>query len=364
VNKKINYLQIGKILLFYNLNNAVRTNFEHQTFLGIISVTNNCNLKCNYCHIWDKKVFGTSTKYVNQSLTLQRQHLMSIVKQCASLKIPYLTITGGEPLLVPYIFEIGQYARSKKIFVNLNTNGTLINSDNRYVLSKSFDSIRISINGSEKIHDSMCQTSGTYKKVVKELKELRALKTPLTIGINVLVNDISINNLNNNLKNLYQLGDFITLLPRYDYETFESKDKLYHNLPKMKHKKIDKFLFKINNPNFRKYCDAGKLYFCIFPNGEILSCPFQHPYIKELSLGNINNVTLERALRKQKNKIIDRNTLFRIFKKHGHSSKEGFDYYYNYYMKTGNFCSGCQASCTTLVSYLFRKPYMYLLTRQ
>ena len=58
-----------------------------------ISVTENCNLKCIYC-IEENNILNSYNKD-----TLSDDEIVKIAKECASLGIKKIRITGGEPLV-------------------------------------------------------------------------------------------------------------------------------------------------------------------------------------------------------------------------------------------------------------------------
>lgn len=85
----------------------------------VIKPTHGCNQRCPYCR-QRRQVFGRSK---GPRLTLQDwQRLIDEADELGNL---YLDISGGEPLLYPFVPELIWTAKRKGWFVSLNTNGLL-----------------------------------------------------------------------------------------------------------------------------------------------------------------------------------------------------------------------------------------------
>lgn len=81
-------------------------------------VTRRCNLACGYCHEYDK----TSAPVPLDVLKQRIDHL-------ARLRAVFVTLTGGESLLVPHLAEVVAYVRAKGMVPFVNTNGYLLTRD-------------------------------------------------------------------------------------------------------------------------------------------------------------------------------------------------------------------------------------------
>lgn len=86
-----------------------------------ISVTDQCNLNCHYCHNEGQEKHGKPT-YISTEL------IDDIVSYCVrgSYHIQKINITGGEPMLHPAIFDIAKKLSSITGVIRLNTNATLL----------------------------------------------------------------------------------------------------------------------------------------------------------------------------------------------------------------------------------------------
>ena len=78
-------------------------------------VTRRCNLACGYCHEYDK---------VSPPVPLDV--LKERIDHLARLRAVFVTLTGGESLLVPHLAEVVAYVREKGMVPFVNTNGYLL----------------------------------------------------------------------------------------------------------------------------------------------------------------------------------------------------------------------------------------------
>ncbi len=81
-------------------------------------VTRRCNLACGYCHEYDK----TSAPVPLDVLKDRVDHL-------ARLRAVFVTLTGGESLLVPHLAEVVAHVRARGMVPFVNTNGYLLTRD-------------------------------------------------------------------------------------------------------------------------------------------------------------------------------------------------------------------------------------------
>lgn len=157
------------------------TRTQIQSFLGdepvlaaTIRLTKACNLKCPHC-------------YVNAGCPLKDELSLEEVKgvldQLAKMKIFYIFYTGGEPFIRRDIVEILRYTHRKKIGISISTNGVLLN---KKILEEikdiPFNLFQISLDGTERIHDSI-RGKGNWRKALRAIKLAKeALKKNIGIG--------------------------------------------------------------------------------------------------------------------------------------------------------------------------------------
>jgi|GEM_PF-2382303 len=151
----------------------------------LIEPTNFCNLKCRHCSVQNRK--DIKKGYLEFDL------FKKIIDTNPQLTCIILT-RNGEPFLHPRIFDMISYARQKKIYVNLYTNGLLLDEKK---INNIFESNLSEINFSmEGVDDYYQYNRGKdYTMLVAKIKtvlEQRAQrKSALTVGINVALTEDS-----------------------------------------------------------------------------------------------------------------------------------------------------------------------------
>lgn len=130
-----------------------------------------CNLKCRPCNFW-KGIYKEGDRDI-----LDTQGAMALIDRISKLKIPYLVITGGEPFLRKDLLEILEYAVSRIKHVRIQTNGTLLTSDDaEKVVRLGLDEIWVSIDGLETTHDWLRGEKGSFRKTMDALESINYFK--------------------------------------------------------------------------------------------------------------------------------------------------------------------------------------------
>jgi MoaA/NifB/PqqE/SkfB family radical SAM enzyme len=243
-----------------------------------------CNLSCKYCGIYKVR-----KKEMNIS------EIKKAMEDFSDMGTVLWGISGGEPLLRKDIGEIINYGKDVGFIIDVVTNGTLIK--NKINEIKNLDMLIVSIDGPEKIHDSI-RGKDVFKKALEGIKIAKENNINVTIQ-SVLSNE----NLKNNGEGLKQIANiakelnckFIAQSIYHDpynnrkyMENLEFKREDYLNgLNIIKDlKKQDPNLIMISESELKWYegfgnknkkwnCFAGKLFCRLLPDGVIAPCLFR-----------------------------------------------------------------------------------------
>lgn len=136
-------------------------------------INENCNLRCKHCY---------QDSYTHQGLSLEEMKKI-VDKYFVAINkwgnLPEFSLTGGEPLLNPHLFELIKYIKSKdkNTRIAILTNGTLLDREKTDKLKElGINQIQISLEGStEKINDDI-RGSGTYNKIISAVDLLKQAK--------------------------------------------------------------------------------------------------------------------------------------------------------------------------------------------
>lgn len=138
-----------------------------------IILTHNCNLRCKHCYISADKckenqneIFTTTKNLLNK---LNEDGITSVM------------FTGGECMLFPYLKDLIIYAKQLNMQVSIFTNGMIFDSN----IFDMVDSVNISLDGSEKVHNYIRQNDNSYSNIMKVLKYLKKIDKNTTLQFTI-----------------------------------------------------------------------------------------------------------------------------------------------------------------------------------
>lgn len=161
---------------------------EHDFFVQW-HLTERCNLRCTHCY-----QNGTRTDEMSlgeiKSVTDEITEMLEAWSETYGISFsPSFNITGGEPFLHKDIFEILEELRRRHFDVYLLSNGTLITEEKANLLSwLGVKGVQVSIEGPEKIHDSI-RGRGSFSSSLKGVGRL--LGAGIKVSLNVTLSDIN-----------------------------------------------------------------------------------------------------------------------------------------------------------------------------
>ena len=175
--------------------NRVDYNFEHCLFI----VTPLCNLRCRMCWMWKEK-----RQYLSD------REILETLKYLKLLNVKDLVISGGEPLLSISLLEKILLNYSSQFNIYIVSNGILFNQKNSIRLLKAgAKSFIISLDGVEESNDKV-RGEGSYKKVIKNIKNLINLRKTkfngLILTVNTVINRFNFASLIPFIQQMYSLG--------------------------------------------------------------------------------------------------------------------------------------------------------------
>lgn len=126
-------------------------------------ITTRCNLDCPHCYR-----NSTSTDKLNKIPT---KRIFALLDEMEQLRIHTLKITGGEPFLVPELYDILSYASTKRIQVVVLTNATLPLKEkwNKIITSPNI-ALGVSLDGATALTHDIIRGQGSFDKTMNNLK--------------------------------------------------------------------------------------------------------------------------------------------------------------------------------------------------
>lgn len=225
---KIDYLSKRvRNILYYKLHLINRPTFPKELS---IRLTNNCNLKCDFCL---NKEYRNSKKSADFSYSDLHKIIFYLVNNKMTV---YLS--GGEPLLNKDIFKVVKLLRLNNINTYMFTNGFLLDKYYEKLKLSMINSISISVDHCDaKIHDLIRNQRGLFDKIISNLEIVKNDKHPsIEINIATVIN-------RNNYKNLSDIYSYFAALGFISTVIFQKTVFLTRSLKKL----VDKFnKFKLN----------------------------------------------------------------------------------------------------------------------
>lgn len=165
-----------------------------------MEITSLCNLRCIHC-------YNDSGKS-NQTINLDT--FKTVFNQFEKSPGFSVTISGGEPLLHPQIWDILSYTCQKGIDSLMITNATLIDKEVAEKIAKLGIKVQVSLNGAtENEHDILCG-HGNYKKTMKGLNNLLNAGVK-NIIIRCVLSQINKDTIEKFILDMSQLTDYIDI---------------------------------------------------------------------------------------------------------------------------------------------------------
>lgn len=142
-----------------------------------------CNLRCVYC-------YASSGVPLDGELTFSE--IQDVVLQAVDLGVKKIIILGGgEPLLYPQLIELIDFIQSKKIIVDLFTNGLTLSEE---VAQKLFDrkvGVVLKMNSRKaEVQDYLAGKVGAYDAICKALAALQKVGYPeeeRSLGVETII---------------------------------------------------------------------------------------------------------------------------------------------------------------------------------
>ncbi len=174
-----------------------------------IQINSKCNLSCKMCDVGLKK---TSSMYYQNSMVgseLTVEQWKDFISKVAVHR-PNIFIPATEPLLYKQIIEFIDFVVKKNnLNCEINTNGFFLEEHAKALIGAGLNSINISIDGPENIHDQVRGVAGSFSKAIAGVKKILEYRSPgkkPKVNIYYTISDLNYNCLNETIKTLKENG--------------------------------------------------------------------------------------------------------------------------------------------------------------
>lgn len=150
--------------------------FTRLPVLGELAVTYRCNHRCLFCYAGCGGPCGLPPGWENKAelRTADLKRLIDLFRDEA--QIPFVSFTGGEPLIRPDLEEVMAHAVARGLRINLISNGTLATPARaRSLYAAGLRTAQISLEApTSDLHDQLCGASTAFERTWAGIAALQA----------------------------------------------------------------------------------------------------------------------------------------------------------------------------------------------
>ena len=304
--------------LTFLLENLVKKDFKNP-FALYLEVTSMCNLRCKHC------LFGYDENNYSANDDMSKEEILKLIDYMVEKhEVCFVNIMGKEPFMHKEILQIIEYIKNKNLYLQIQTNGTLIThqiAEKLFdILDKKNDIIHISVDGAlEHIHDDI-RGKGNFQKVKNVIKMFTEKNYNVLLAYTINSINLSTTELLYELCN--ELGVKSVLLGLYDdfidlkedlvpneikivtqcanllRKTKENNAQIFYDLSFLSpdfilkisggEKVLDEYLEKQKTNEVMLKCHKSERV-AVMSNGDVYLCPACQTPNKEFCLGNIRS---------------------------------------------------------------------------
>lgn len=269
-----------------------------------LSLTHNCQLRCNYCYAGEKYQKSISKEIVLKSIEL-------------ILKTPIQKLNfgffGGEPLMEWKLLQFATYEmeteaekRDMELVKTVTTNAVLLDREKIKWLREHGFYVVVSIDGNEQMHNThrlYANEVGTFEDVKKRILELQKVYQDGEYSVMSVVTPQNIEYLNDSIEFLYkEMGLRYLRLAQNYYgkwgDDVENYRKIYHDLGDYmveRYRQNEEITIDIIDSKIRakvenscSSCNFGEMKIAVAPSGNIYPCErLIGNDTGELNIGNV-----------------------------------------------------------------------------
>lgn len=139
-------------------------------------VTNECNLACLHCI----EESGPGKAFRDE---LSDEQVFGVLGQMMDLEVPYLSFSGGEPMVHPRFFDMVAYVCGRNGQLKVETNGHYLDPENCARLKAlGVKAVQVSLDGASRETFNRMRVRGDFDLTVQGIRNLRAAGVPIEIN--------------------------------------------------------------------------------------------------------------------------------------------------------------------------------------
>ena len=130
-------------------------------------ITNECNLACLHCI----EESGPGKAFADE---LEETQIFAVLEELMKHEVPYLSFSGGEPMLHPQFFRMVEYVCERGAQLKIETNGHYLSVDNcRRMKALGVKAVQVSLDGASAATFNRMRVRGNFDTAIDGLRNLR-----------------------------------------------------------------------------------------------------------------------------------------------------------------------------------------------
>ena len=139
-------------------------------------ITNECNLACLHCI----EESGPGKAFADE---LDASQVFAVLDQLMDHEVPYLSFSGGEPMLHPQFFKMVEHVCARGAQLKIETNGHFLSVENcARMKALGVKAVQVSLDGASAATFNRMRVRGNFDSTVDGLRNLRAAGVPVEIN--------------------------------------------------------------------------------------------------------------------------------------------------------------------------------------
>ncbi|MGH8620786.1 MAG: radical SAM protein [Burkholderiales bacterium] len=139
-------------------------------------VTNECDLACLHCI----EESGPGKAFHDE---LGDEQIFRFLEQVLDLEVPYLSFSGGEPMVHPRFFDMVAYVCGRNGQLKIETNGHSLSPENCARLKElGVKAVQVSLDGASRETFNRMRVRGDFDRALEGVRNLRAAGVPIEIN--------------------------------------------------------------------------------------------------------------------------------------------------------------------------------------
>ena len=139
-------------------------------------ITNECNLACLHCI----EESGPGKAFPDE---LDARQVFTVIDQLMDSDVPYLSFSGGEPMLHPQVFAMVERVCARGAELKIETNGHYLTPENCARLKElEVKAVQVSLDGAAAASFNRMRVRGDFDRTVDGLRNLSAAGVPVEIN--------------------------------------------------------------------------------------------------------------------------------------------------------------------------------------